>query len=65
MMMGEPALKTEIFCASADDAPALPGAYVLAVELKRPLTLAVPRKPATSLSGPHAASLPRLGDSLP
>lgn len=36
-MMREVAEKKAIFCASADDAPSLPGAYVLAIELKRPL----------------------------
>jgi hypothetical protein len=38
------------FYASADDAPSLPGAYVLVVELKRPLTVALPGKPVTRLS---------------
>jgi Uri superfamily endonuclease len=50
VMIGEAALRTEIFCASADDAPALPGAYVLGIELARPLTVALPGKPATTLS---------------
>lgn len=41
---------TEIFCTNADDAPVLPGAYVLAVEIARPVTVRLPGKPATSLS---------------
>jgi hypothetical protein len=48
--MSEAAPTNPIFCASADDAPSLPGAYVLAVELKRPLMVALPGKPATTLS---------------
>jgi Uri superfamily endonuclease len=43
-MMGKAAA---IVCASAGDAPSLPGAYVLAVALARPLTVG---KPATRLS---------------
>ena len=39
-----------IFCTNADDAPALPGAYVLAVELSTPVTLALPGKPAACLN---------------
>jgi Uri superfamily endonuclease len=38
-----------IFCASADDAPSVPGAYVLAVELAGSVTVALPGKPAASL----------------
>jgi Uri superfamily endonuclease len=38
-----------VFCASADDAPSVPGAYVLVIEMARPLTIALPRKPAMTL----------------
>jgi hypothetical protein len=30
---------TEIFCANADGAPSLPGAYVLAIEITKPVTV--------------------------
>jgi hypothetical protein len=51
MMAGKAA---GIFRASADDAPSLPGAYVVAIELAQPLTVALPGKPATRLSaGPY------------
>jgi Uri superfamily endonuclease len=43
------AAMTEFFCASADDAPSLPGAYVLAVELAAPLPVTLPGKPAAML----------------
>jgi len=39
-----------IFYASVDDAPPTPGAYVLAIELARPLTVALPGRPATRMS---------------
>jgi Uri superfamily endonuclease len=40
---------TEIFCANADGAPSLPGAYVLAIEITKPVTVKLPGKPAASL----------------
>ena len=37
------------FCARADGAPSLPGAYVLAVEIAEPLTVELPGKPTARL----------------
>jgi Uri superfamily endonuclease len=44
------ALATGTFCASADEAPSQPGAYVLAIELAESVTVALPGKPATILA---------------
>ena len=40
---------TEFFCTNADEAPSLPGAYVLAVEIAKPVTVTLPGKPAATL----------------
>lgn len=40
---------TGIFYANADDAPSLPGAYVLAVAIAEPVTVALPGRPAARL----------------
>lgn len=39
----------EDFCTIANDAPSLPGAYVLAVEIAKPIAVTIPGKPAASL----------------
>ena len=41
------------FCTDAADAPPLPGAYVLAVELAAPLAVTLPNRPAASLGPGH------------
>jgi Uri superfamily endonuclease len=41
---------TEIFCTTAADAPSLPGAYVLAVEIAKPVTVTLPGKQAANLA---------------
>jgi Uri superfamily endonuclease len=48
-MTGKAVLTRGSFCARADDAPSLPGAYILAIELAQPLTVALRGKPATIL----------------
>lgn len=48
--MSKTALPTGTFCASADDVPSFPGAYVLAIKLAESVTVALPGKPATILA---------------
>lgn len=40
---------TKLFCTNADDAPALPGAYVLAVEIVKAMAVMMPGMPAVTL----------------
>ena len=39
----------QIFCTNADDVPSLPGAYVLAVDVVKPVKVAIRGQPATRL----------------
>jgi Uri superfamily endonuclease len=39
----------EIFCTNADDAPSLPGAYILAIEITKPVMVTLPDKPGAGL----------------
>jgi Uri superfamily endonuclease len=39
----------QIFCTNADDVPSLPGAYVLAVEIVKPVKVAIPGQPTKRL----------------
>jgi Uri superfamily endonuclease len=49
-VVGKMALKTGTFCASTDDVPSLPGAYLLAIELAESVKVTLPGKPAAILA---------------
>jgi len=51
-VMSKTSLTTGIFCASADFAPALAGAYVLPIELAESVRVALPGKPAADFIPP-------------
>jgi Uri superfamily endonuclease len=52
-LLQKAAAMTAFFCSNAGDAPALPGAYVLAVELAAPLPVTLPGKPVATLTPGH------------